>query len=165
MSHFESPEHCYDFHSVVKCFSPLNCWLVLDSGNKVLTFDTVRMSSGQQERSPQQHRSSLSFCPVGGWKAPEQHNLQLPIPKSWLVQWGIAHCACPKSRCQVGMWLHWQSPALHPSEWEAGISGCCHPCVCSEPSTHCHSRCLFQLHPCSSEMPSNYMWTLNKRAV
>lgn len=81
MSHFESPEHCYDFHSVVKCFSPLNHWLVLDSDIKVLTIETVRMNPGQQKRSPQQHRSSLSFSPVGGWRAPEQHNLQLPIPK------------------------------------------------------------------------------------
>lgn len=56
MSNFESPEHCYDFHSVVKCFSPLNCCLMLDSDIKVLTFQTVRMNSGQQKRSPQQHR-------------------------------------------------------------------------------------------------------------
>lgn len=126
MSHFESPEHCYDFPSVVKCFSPLNCWLVLDSDIKVLTLEMVRMNLGQQKRSPQQHRSSLSFTPVGGWRAPGQHNLELPIPKSWGSQWRIAHRDCLKSQCQVGMWLHWQSPAPHPLEW-GWISGCCHP--------------------------------------
>lgn len=84
VSHFESPEHCYGFHSVVKCFSPLNCWLVLDSDIKVRTFRAVRMNPGQQKRSPQQHRSSLSFSPLGGWG--EQHNPQLPIPKSWGAQ-------------------------------------------------------------------------------
>lgn len=159
MSHFESPEHCYDFHSVVKCFSPLN-WLVLESDIKVLTLETVRMNSGQQKRSPQQHRSSLGFTPVGGWRAPEQHNLQLPIPKSWGLQWRIAHHACLKSQgwdvapltisCPpsfgVGGWDFWMLPS-------------------PEPSTHFHSRCPFQVHPCSSEMPSNYMQTLNKRAV
>lgn len=64
MSNFESsPEHCYDFHSVVKCFSPLNCCLMLDSDIKVLTFETVRMNSGQQKMSPQQHRSTqLPSC-------------------------------------------------------------------------------------------------------
>lgn len=51
MSHFGSPEHCYDFHSAVKCFSPLNHWLVLDSDIKVLTSETVRMNPGQQKRS------------------------------------------------------------------------------------------------------------------
>lgn len=161
MSHFESPEHCYDFPSVVKCFSPLNCWLVLDSDIKVLTLEMVRMNLGQQKRSPQQHRSSLSFTPVGGWRAPGQHNLELPIPKSWGSQWRIVNRDCLKSQCQVGMWLHWQSPAPHPLEWGWDFWLLPSP----EPSTHCHSSCLFQVHPCSSEMPSNYMWTLNKRAI
>lgn len=82
MSHFEPPEHCYDFHSVVKCFSPLNCWLVLDSDIKALTFKIGRMNSGDQNRSPQQHRIFSSVCPLGGRKASEQHSFQLPISKS-----------------------------------------------------------------------------------
>lgn len=165
MSNFESPEHGYDFHSAVKCFSPLNWWLVLDSDIEALTLEAVRMSSGQQKRSPQQHRSSLSFSPVGGWKASEQHNPQLPIPKSWAVQWRIAHRARLQSWCWLGC-----DPTAHLLlcilwSGRVGFLGAATPCVCSEPSPHCHSRCLFQVHPCSSEMPSNYMQTLNKRAV
>lgn len=82
MSHFEPPEHCYDFHSVVKCFSPLNRWLVLDSGIKALTFEIGRMNSGEQKRSPQPHKILLSVCHLGGRKASEHHGLQLPISKS-----------------------------------------------------------------------------------
>lgn len=49
MSHFEPPEHCSDFHSVVKCFSPLNCWLVLASDIKELTFEIGRVNSGAEK--------------------------------------------------------------------------------------------------------------------
>ena len=82
MSHSEPPEHCYDFHSVVKCFSPLNCWLVLDAGIKALTFEIRRVNSGEQKRSPQRHKFLLNVCRLGGRKASKQHGLWLPSSKS-----------------------------------------------------------------------------------
>lgn len=66
MSHFEPSEHRYDFHSVVKCFSPLNCWLVLDSDIKAPTFEIGRRNSGDQKRSPQQHKVLLKGCFLEG---------------------------------------------------------------------------------------------------
>lgn len=105
MSHFEPPEHCYEFHSVVKCFSPLNCWLVLDSDIKALTFEIGRMNSGEQKRSPEWHKILLSVCHLGGRKASEQHGLRLPISNSWSVQRSAPHHVYLKSWCHFGMYF------------------------------------------------------------
>lgn len=72
MSHFEPPECCYDFNSVVKCFSPLYCCLVLGSDMKALTLEIVRMNPGEQKRPPQWHKILLKVFHVGGRKASEQ---------------------------------------------------------------------------------------------
>ena len=139
MSHSEPPEHCYDFHSVVKCFSPLNCWLVLDAGIKALTFEIRRVNSGEQKRSPQRHKFLLNVCRLGGRKASKQHGLWLPSSKSWSVQWSIPHSCLPEVIMSFWEVLH-VAPPITSCSPASGVGGCgirvlgaAVPCVCTEP--------------------------------
>lgn len=138
MSNFESPEHCYDFHSVVKCFSPLNCCLMLDSDIKVLTFQTVRMNSGQQKRSPQQHRKHSASTL---WEAGRLPNNTIFSCSSWNPR--VFSAGLPITPAwSHGVSLGWGSTdnLLLPILWRMGFLGAAVSCVCSEPSTHCDSR-------------------------
>lgn len=176
MSHFESPECCYDFHSFVKCFSPLNCCLALGSYMKALTLEIVRMNTEEQGRPSQWHKILLKVFHEGDWKASEQCGSPSPNPACLF--------GCLSQNPEVvseifpimSVWSHkvilgCVSPGptgnlLLSTLWHPG-AGVCSPVSSLRPKARSPFRegWLCRVHPSSSEMTSNYLWILHKIAI